>query len=392
MRPKFLKLCQFIGNHEQMLFIILIAFMATWGWGTLYEINHVKPYFFQQTLYLGIAIAAFMLIQLLDLKRLAKSYWIWPPLAVIANVIYSNFGLNRTMLTELYRFNVIAGIVTGMTCLIYFAGLLTKGSRNLTAAIFKEEIVKSHWYQITQKIALAAYIIFLAGIYATGIFVVWFVPLIISCMIILFAIKKYGTGALTAGVSLAFFVSAMNAEPWRIYRFLVARLASESIHKLHSGGIIGSWAVPAASTQWWQFANGDFVFATVGQIHGLLGITCLLLVFLIFGYFGLRAAVRSDNRFSALLVLSMTALILTGVLLSSLSGCGMIGGLGHISIPFFTYGGGDLLLGAIGAGLIFKQLRSKPDANPFPINVSRWLLIMAGLALLIVVKTAVIMV
>jgi cell division protein FtsW (lipid II flippase) len=174
---------------------------------------------------------------------------------------------------------------------------------------------------------------------------------------------------------------------YRFERFFSSSITSELIQKLHSSGIVGTWAVPTASMQWWRFANGDFVFATIGQIHGILGITCLLLLFLSFSYFGLQAVIRSDNRFNAILVLSMTTLILTGVLLSSLVGCGAVGGLGHITIPFFTYGGVDLILGAVGAGLIFKQLRLKQVINPFQINVRRLFLIMAGLALIIWLKT-----
>jgi cell division protein FtsW (lipid II flippase) len=175
--------------------------------------------------------------------------------------------------------------------------------------------------------------------------------------------------------------------PCRLERLYSSPLTSELIQKLHNGGIIGTWTVPTASTQWWRFANGDFVFATIGQIHGLLGITCLLAAFLLFGYFGLRAAIHADNRFSAALVLSMTVLISTGVLLGSLVGCGMVGGLGHMTIPFFIYGDSDLILGAIGAGLIYKQLRSDSEVNPLQIKVRRLFLIMAGLVLIIWVKT-----
>lgn len=89
-------------------------------------------------------------------------------------------------------------------------------------------------------------------------------------------------------------------------------------------------------------ASTDFIFASIGEEIGLVGVTALLIAYLLLMGSGLRAAVRSQRSFSKLLAAGLSLLVAVQVFV-------VVGGITRlipvtgITLPFVSYGGSSLV-------------------------------------------------
>lgn len=89
-------------------------------------------------------------------------------------------------------------------------------------------------------------------------------------------------------------------------------------------------------------ASTDFIFASIGEEVGLVGLTALLIVYLLMVGSGLRVAVRSQRSFSKLLATGLSLLLGVQVFV-------VVGGITRlipitgITLPFVSYGGSSLV-------------------------------------------------
>lgn len=89
-------------------------------------------------------------------------------------------------------------------------------------------------------------------------------------------------------------------------------------------------------------ATSDFIFASIGEEIGLVGVTALLIGYLLITGSGLRVAVRSQRSFSKLLATGLSLLLAVQVFV-------VVGGITRlipvtgITLPFVSYGGSSLV-------------------------------------------------
>jgi cell division protein FtsW (lipid II flippase) len=89
-------------------------------------------------------------------------------------------------------------------------------------------------------------------------------------------------------------------------------------------------------------ATSDFIFASIGEEIGLVGVTALLIAYLLITGSGLRVAVRSQRSFSKLLATGLSLLLAVQVFV-------VVGGITRlipvtgITLPFVSYGGSSLV-------------------------------------------------
>lgn len=95
----------------------------------------------------------------------------------------------------------------------------------------------------------------------------------------------------------------------------------------------------------------DFIFSVLAEEWGFLGCDLLLGLFATLIYLAFRVARRSKDRFGALLVIGMTALILWQMVINVGMVLGMMPVVG-IPLPFVSYGGTSLVTLCIAIGLI----------------------------------------
>jgi cell division protein FtsW len=101
------------------------------------------------------------------------------------------------------------------------------------------------------------------------------------------------------------------------------------------------------------FAHSDFIFAVVGEELGLVGTLIVVLVFGIFLWRGMRAALRAPDRFGMLLGLGVVVSIVAQALLNMSVVLAMVPTKG-IPLPFISYGGSSLVPTLAGVGVLLN--------------------------------------
>ena len=132
----------------------------------------------------------------------------------------------------------------------------------------------------------------------------------------------------------------------------------QSILAISNGGITGTGA--GAGTGKWGYVplvHSDFIFSTIAEEFGLIGVSIVIGGFLIFTLFGLQASKRAPDKF--------TALVAGGVAMwFALQACINIGGVTGsmpvtgLTLPLISYGGSSLLVCMSAAGLLLNVARN----------------------------------
>jgi len=89
-------------------------------------------------------------------------------------------------------------------------------------------------------------------------------------------------------------------------------------------------------------ASTDFIFAAIAEEIGLVGVTALLIAYLLMAGSGLRVAVRSQHSFNKLLATGLSVLLAVQVFVV-IGGITRLIPLTGITLPFMSYGGSSLV-------------------------------------------------
>src|SRR6185436_14161465 len=114
------------------------------------------------------------------------------------------------------------------------------------------------------------------------------------------------------------------------------------------------------------FAHSDFIFAVIGEELGLIGALIVLLVFAIFLWRGMRAALRAPDRFGMLLGIGIVVGIVAQALLNMSVVLALVPTRG-IPLPFISYGGSSLVptLAAVGILLNISQYSGRGSRTAY---------------------------
>lgn len=131
----------------------------------------------------------------------------------------------------------------------------------------------------------------------------------------------------------------------------------QSLIAVGSGGAHGlGFAQGRQKLLFLPFAHSDFIFAVVGEELGLVGASIIVLVFAIFLWRGMRAALRAPDRFGMLLGVGIVIGIVAQALLNMSVVLALVPTKG-IPLPFISYGGSSIVptLAAVGILLNISQ-------------------------------------
>jgi rod shape determining protein RodA len=97
----------------------------------------------------------------------------------------------------------------------------------------------------------------------------------------------------------------------------------------------------------------DFIFSALGEEWGLIGSFIVMGLYFFLIWWGLRIAVRSKDRFGAIVAFGVVAMFFWHVFIN----IGMVLGLMPVvglPLPFLSYGGSFLLSTLLGMGLLLN--------------------------------------
>jgi cell division protein FtsW len=121
---------------------------------------------------------------------------------------------------------------------------------------------------------------------------------------------------------------------------------------LGSGGLLGRG--PGQSVQkifYLPEAHTDFILAVIGEELGAAGVCCLLFLYGLVAYAGLRTAKAARGAYGALLAVGVTSLIVGQALLNVFAVLGLAP-LTGVPLPFVSYGASSLVVLLAGMGML----------------------------------------
>ena len=136
---------------------------------------------------------------------------------------------------------------------------------------------------------------------------------------------------------------------------------SQSLMAFGSGGLFGMGLGKGRQKYaFLPYPESDFIFAVVGEDMGFFGCVMVLAMFAAFVFFGLRVAMRCEDRFGSLLAGGITAMIGVQCVLNVAVVVGLMPTTG-LPLPFFSAGGTSIaiIMGAVGLLLNISR-----DAGP----------------------------
>jgi cell division protein FtsW len=114
----------------------------------------------------------------------------------------------------------------------------------------------------------------------------------------------------------------------------------------------------------------DSVFAVVAEEGGLIACLLVLALFAVFAYRGYRVSLSTPDAFGSLVVFGVTTMVLTEALMNILVMTGLFPPTGT-ALPFFSYGGTQMLMTLAGVGLMLGVSRGRPKGD-WNAALDRW--------------------
>lgn len=133
----------------------------------------------------------------------------------------------------------------------------------------------------------------------------------------------------------------------------------QSLIAIGSGGLMGKGF--GQSTQKFNFLPepiGDSIFAVASEEFGFVGSVIIVLLFLFFGFRGLKIALKADDEFGRLLTVGIVILIVSGSFINIAAMLGIIP-LSGTPLLFISHGGTALFLTLTMTGIILNVSRGK---------------------------------
>ncbi len=145
-----------------------------------------------------------------------------------------------------------------------------------------------------------------------------------------------------------------QSEGWNIIQ---AQLA------IGSGGLMGlGFGRSLQKLYYLPVQHADFIFAVVAEEFGWFGCLALISLFVLFGYYGFKAAVNSRTMFGRFLAIGITSSITLQAMVNIMVTTGLLPVTG-ITLPFVSYGGTSIVITLVMVGILLSISR---DRGPMP--------------------------
>ena len=134
----------------------------------------------------------------------------------------------------------------------------------------------------------------------------------------------------------------------------------QSLVALGSGGLTGvGFGMGRQKFGFLPEVHNDFIFATVGEEWGLLGVVFLTAIFVAIILVGFRIARRAPDLFGELLAIGVTNLVAIQAVLHMAVGLGLVPATG-LALPLVSYGRSNLVVTLIAMGILMSVARATP--------------------------------
>ena len=174
-----------------------------------------------------------------------------------------------------------------------------------------------------------------------------------------------GLGALMLGLHL---IQSAGYRSERLETFLSGADAGSQIHQslvgIGSGGLLGvGFGQGQQKLGYLPYAYSDFLFSTIGEEWGFLGVSLVVLLFSIFCWLGFRIARTAPDPFGQYVAAGLTAAVGVTALMHMAVSLGLMPTTG-LTLPFMSYGRSSLVISLVGTGILLSVGRMRGRAPP----------------------------
>jgi len=133
---------------------------------------------------------------------------------------------------------------------------------------------------------------------------------------------------------------------------------SQSLIALGSGNIIGLGLGNSVQKYYYlPEAHTDFIFAIIGEEFGLVGTILIVVLFILFMFFGIRVCIKTKDYFGRTMAVGLTSIIVIPAIINIAVVIGLAPVTG-LALPFISYGGSSLLVSMISVGILLNISRN----------------------------------
>ena len=115
-------------------------------------------------------------------------------------------------------------------------------------------------------------------------------------------------------------------------------------------------------------SDSDFIFSIIGEEFGFIGTTCIIIMFALFAWQGMRICKTAPDAFGFFLALGITASIALQAAINVAVVTGSIPTKG-LPLPFISTGGSSILLSLLGVGILLNIARQSENSDVSACNV-----------------------
>jgi cell division protein FtsW len=169
----------------------------------------------------------------------------------------------------------------------------------------------------------------------------------------------------SVGALLPFAYAYMMSAPYRKERVLAflhpwehaSDQAYQIVHSLMAFGTGGIWGTGVGKGLQKLFylpePHTDFIFSVIGEELGLVGVLCVLFLYILILWSGLSIAKNTHDLFGSYLAMGITAAIGLQVCINLGVSLGLVPTKG-LPLPFLSYGGTSLLVSMMSIGILMN--------------------------------------
>lgn len=343
-----------------LMFGLVMMFSASYAYAYYHE-NHDSFYFIRkQAIWAAAGLVMMFLVTRVDYHWLHR--FVWPVLGVTYILLVAVLFLPAHNSNNIHRWIYIGSFNFQPSEIAKFAVIL----------VFAHLIAKYYGKMKGFRYGVLPFLLILGGIAALMVKEPHFSGTILI-LIIGFALMLVGGTRLrwfAAGVGLAAVGVAVNIKKiayasGRITYWLHPEKdptnngwqTLQSLYGIGSGGLMGLGL--GNSRQKYLYISepqNDFIFAVVCEELGFVGATIVILLFALLVWRGFVIAMRSPDKFGAMLAVGLTIQVGLQALLNIAVVTNTVPNTG-ISLPFFSYGGTSLTMLLFEMGLVLSVSR-----------------------------------
>jgi cell division protein FtsW len=339
------------------------------------EFGNAYKFILQQMLWLGLGLAGMFWLMNVDYHKLRQPRVIFTALFIVLVMLVAVFFLDKSHATHRWikfgtsnhKFGIQPSELAKLAVILYLAWFLERRRmpRGLGVNDWKNSLLPA-----TGPVLLFAGLVLVEPDMGTS------VEIGVIAMAILFVAGlswKYVLGALAAGVPA--IILAITQVSYRYERFMGFLNPDadpqgrgfqllQSLIAVGSGGFFGVGLMESRQKLFYlPEAHTDFIFAVIAEELGFIGAVCVIGLFAVYGWRGLRAALNAPDDFGRFAALGITVMVVSQALINFGVVLGLMPTKG-IPLPFISYGGSSLLVMLLATGVLLNICQQAEPALP----------------------------